>query len=101
MKPNDKKAWMEKNKKLNENIELQIGMEVKDVKGLKGIIVKIKKWDGELTDENHGTVYVWQSEQTGYGGDNCEHYSLTNWKEFLRLTDESYYQENKIRLKNK
>ena len=86
MKPKDRQAWIEKTKRLNEHRELVRGMEVKDAWGNLGIVVKIEIPD-EPSIENHGTVFVWQSERTEYGSDNCEHYCYTNWKEFLRIID--------------
>lgn len=85
MNNKEKIQWMNKNKRLNESINLFIGMEVKDVNGHKGIIVKIEKFEGDLNEENHGTIYVWQSDRTNYGSDNCEHYCLNNWKNLLRV----------------
>lgn len=85
MNQKERIQWTEKTKRLNENIEPRIGMEVKDIHGHKGIIVKIELPEGEITKENHGTLYVWQSERTNYGTDNCEHYCLSNWNNFLKI----------------
>jgi hypothetical protein len=82
----DRLAWTEKTKCLNQDRELARGMQVKDAWGNRGIVVKIEIPD-EPSVENHGTVFVWQSERTGYGDDNCEHYTYTSWKEFLRIED--------------
>lgn len=75
-------AWLKKTKELNVGVVLKIGLEVKDLNGRKGVIVKIREPEDA---EDHGTVYVWLSEVTGYGDDNCEHYCWTNWHDFLRV----------------
>lgn len=98
--------WIEKTKQHNLNKELMIGSQVVDIDGNHGIVVKIIKPNDDITQEkregheliveseiqddfdlevDHGTVYVWQSERTQYGDDNCEHYSYLNWSENLRL----------------
>ncbi len=54
--------------------------------GHKGVIVKVVlPENGEGSDEDHGTIYVWQEDKFNYGGDNCEHYCLNNWTDFLRI----------------
>jgi hypothetical protein len=90
MNPNQKKLWREKNKLDNANVTLTIGTEVKDVNGNMGVVVKIVP---PSNDDNHGTVYVWQSELTEYGSDNCEHYTYINWKEHLRVLKSSVINE--------
>lgn len=87
MNQKDKKAWSDKTQKLNQHFEIKVGMGVKDVEGYKGIVVKIIEPDDE---QNHGTIYVWQSDRTDYGADNCEHYSFQFWKSMLRITDNPY-----------
>ena len=84
MNSKDKKAWTEKTKRLNENRVLSVGLSVKDIAGHTGVVVKI-----EVPEDSteHGIVYVWQSERMNYGNDNCEHYSLDYWKDFLRVID--------------
>lgn len=81
LKNKDKKAWFEKNERLNENIEPNLGMEVVDDDGYHGVIVKIVP----KSDEFHGTIFVWQKDRMEYGGDNCEHYTIDSWKRFLRV----------------
>lgn len=87
MKAKDRLAWMEKNKRLNAGVELKLGQRVIDGYGLKGVVVKVIK-PLEEDDESHGTIYVWQEDKTGYGADNCEHYTHTSWHAFLRLIDQ-------------
>lgn len=91
MNTQDRKAWIEKTQRLNEGIELKRGMEVKDVYGKKGIVVKIIPENPENPIEEHGAIYLWQSEKTEYGADNCEHYCYHNWQSFLRIQDEGVY----------
>jgi hypothetical protein len=55
-----------------------------DIGGHKGIVVKIVKPENP-TVEDHGTIYVWQSEKFEYGSDNCEHYVFHNWEKFLTV----------------
>lgn len=82
----DMLAWTEKTKRLNESVVLSIGDEVIDVRGNKGIVVRIIAG----TDiEDHGCVFVWQSEQYDYGSDNCEHYVEINWYEHLRILNKN------------
>ena len=75
MKSAERTQWITKTQRLNKDKELTIGAEVIDLDQHKGIVVKIE----------NDTVYVWQSERTDYGSDNCEHYHLEYWKEFLRI----------------
>lgn len=48
------------------------------------------KWDGVIvqiippTSEGHGVVAVWLENQTGYGGDNCEHYAYVSDEQLSR-----------------
>lgn len=62
--------------------ELKIGAEVMDIHKHKGIVVKIVPG---YDIEDHGTIYVWQSERTNYGADNCEHYVYHNWEKVLKI----------------
>lgn len=78
--------WLIKTEKMNFQKELKRGDEVIDRFGDKGIVVKIEKPE-EPTIEDHGTIYVWQSEQVNYGGDNCQHYSFLGWEKMLRILD--------------
>lgn len=75
-------AWGDKTEKLNENNTLQIGNQVRDMAGYRGIVVKIVPYEDE---PDNGTIYVWQLERTEYGIDNCEHYHINNWKRILRI----------------
>lgn len=85
MRSNDRKAWWARNERLNVARTIRLGDEVIDADGHKGIVVKIEP--GGDTGEDHGSVYVWQAERTGYGDDNCEHYAFTTWKQHLRMID--------------
>ena len=80
MKKADFQAWSGKTLRLNANSDLQIGDHVIDLYGDKGVVVKIEP----ATLDYHGTIFVWQSERTNHGNDNCEHYPFTNWKALLR-----------------
>lgn len=92
MKQKDKAAWMAKNQRDNQEIEIKVGMEVKDSEGFKGVIVKVIK----PSEDTDGTVYVWQSDKREYGGDNCEHYCYTNWHSFLRITHNPFKEEKPV-----
>lgn len=87
MQTQDRKAWMEKNLRLNADMEIKVGMEVKDAWGQKGVVVKIVPPEDA---NSHGTIFVWQSERLEYGADNCEHYSTDTWKSLLRITVNPY-----------
>jgi hypothetical protein len=82
MKAQQRRDWMAKTQRLNESLEISVGDEIVDVEGHKGIVVKVIPG---VSIEDHGTVYVWQSERVEYGADNCEHYIHYNWKPFLRI----------------
>jgi hypothetical protein len=73
--------------KMNEH-ELKLGAEVVDLWGHQGVVVKIVKPDVP-TIEDHGTVFVWQSDRIEYGADNCEHYTFHNWQKVLRVVNEN------------
>jgi hypothetical protein len=85
MNKQDRKNWTDKTERLNSNRQLKRGDEVIDIDKHKGIVVKIIHG---IDVEDHGTVYVWQSERTEYGGDNCEHYVEFGWQKCLRVIDE-------------
>ena len=85
MKNKDKAAWRAKNLRLNKDVEVILGMRLVDDEGNHGVVVKIIPHNPENPIEEHGTVYVWQEDRMGYGGDNCEHYCHNNWHEFLRI----------------
>lgn len=78
--------WLDKNERINHDKILKVGMEVIDCYGDKGIVVKIVK--DEDTVDSDGCVYIWQSERTDYGSDNCMHYALNIWKRELRILNE-------------
>jgi hypothetical protein len=64
--------------------QIRRGSLVVDNFGDKGVVVKIVKGTNH---ENHGTIYVWQSERTGYGADNCEHYPEFEWQKSLNILE--------------
>lgn len=82
MKNKDKDAWWNKNERENKDRVIKVGDRVGDADGNYGIVVKVIPG---IDDEDHGTVYVWQSDRVGYGSDNCEHYSFTSWQRMLRI----------------
>ena len=53
-------------------------------KGL-GVVVKIVKGTDQ---ENHGTIFAWQMDETEYGADNCEHYTEFGWQNHLEIVEE-------------
>lgn len=87
MNNKDKLAWTSKTKKLNIDRVLSVGNIVTDMWGSKGVVVKIVMPENCSSFEDHGTVFVWQSEKVEYGSDNCEHYPFHSWKELLRIHD--------------
>ena len=84
MKLIDRANWHKKTIKLNQDKTLKVGLRVIDVDGHEGIIVKIEPPEDEYLD---GTIYVWQLNRTGYGSDNCEHYSYKFCMAGLRILD--------------
>ena len=84
MKRIDRFNWFKKTVKLSQDKTLKVGLRVIDVDGHEGIIVKIELPEDECLD---GTVYVWQLNRTGYGSDNCEHYSFKFCMASLRMLD--------------
>lgn len=82
MKSQQRRDWTAKTLRLNESLDISVGDEIIDVDGHKGIVVKITPG---YSVEDHGTIYVWQSERYNYGADNCEHYKYHNWQPFLRI----------------
>lgn len=78
------RQWTDETEKENVLKEIKRGDEVVDFFGDKGIVVKIEK-PYIPTIEDHGTIYVWQSEQTEYGDDNCQHYTFLHWQKMLKI----------------
>jgi len=85
LKGENLKQWLDKNERINHDKTLKVGMEVIDRYGDKGIIVKIIKYEDTESD---GCVYIWLSERTDYGSDNCMHYALKMCKRELRILNE-------------
>lgn len=56
-----------------------------DYQGYHGIVVDIKIG---ISDEEHGTIAVWQKDRYEYGADNCEHYVHFGWEKSLRVLEE-------------
>ena len=63
-------------------MDIKVGDSVVDILGDPGIVVKIIPG---VDAENHGTIYVWQSEKVGSGADNCGHYCYFEWEKTLRI----------------
>lgn len=84
MKKIDQEQWTAKTTRLNAERTLRIGDEVIDMYKNKGIVVKIIPG---ASNEDHGSIYVWQSEKLEYGSDNCEHYVEFGWKPWLRVIE--------------
>jgi hypothetical protein len=63
---------------------LKRGDIVVDHYGDKGVVVKIIPG---ISDEEHGTIYVWQMDRTEYGADNCEHYVEFGWEKHLTVIE--------------
>lgn len=99
MNTKDQNAWLDKNERLNADLDLVLGMKVKDLSGQEGIVVEIHIPDN-LSISEHGTVTVWQSNRNGYGLDNCEHYTYINWKRMLRVEDGEIHLRNQKILKH-
>ena len=74
--------WYAKTQRLNIGKTLKVGDKVVDIEKNKGIVVKIIKGHDI---EDHGCIYIWQSERTNYGADNCEHYVEFGWQQHLRI----------------
>lgn len=82
MTTDNHKLWVTATPISNMNRDLNLGDCVIDEFDNLGIVVKIGKPEIDLPD---GTIYVWQSERTGYGSDNCEHYTYVGWQSLLRI----------------
>ena len=81
----DREQWTAKTEKLNADRVLRVGDSVIDMYKNAGVVVKISPG---VDIEDHGTIYVWQSEQVGYGDDNCEHYVEFGWQKLLRIVQD-------------
>ena len=84
MRQIDWAPWTAKTLKLNKDRILKVGDCVVDMFSNKGVVVKIMPG---VDIEDHGAIYVWQSERKEYGADNCEHYVEFGWKEHLRVIE--------------
>lgn len=68
--------------------KIRRGSKVVDIFGNEGIVVEVSTFNDEpMTDENHGTVAVWQSERVNHGLDNCEHYPYFNFERILTVLE--------------
>ncbi len=65
--------------------QLRRGCLVVDSYGDRGVVVKIEKG---FNNEDHGTVYVWQTDRMDYGADNCEHYPEFEWWKCLTILED-------------
>jgi hypothetical protein len=72
--------------------EIRVGDKVSDKYGMRGIVVKIERG---VSNEDHGTIFVWQLDETDYGADNCEHYAEFEWEthDYLKIIE--YVEERK------
>lgn len=87
MKAVDHKNWTEKNRRLNANVDIQVGDNVKDSLGVTRTVLEIIRWDGPLTAENHGGIRLLQNDGTE------ETYSLYGWQSFFRITGNRFLEE--------
>jgi hypothetical protein len=83
MNSNDLIKWQDKNERLNKDVELTLGVQLKDSAGHCGVVVRLEP----PTESFQGCIYVWQSDRIGYGDDNCEHYTYHYWKRNLRIIE--------------
>lgn len=66
------------------------GSSVRNEDGLIGVVVRIDCWGRKFEDldgEHHGSLTVWQRDEINHGDDNCKHYTLTNFKDFLTVLE--------------
>lgn len=66
------------------------GSSVRNEDGLIGVVVRIDCWGRkfeDLDDEHHGTLTVWQRDEANHGDDNCKHYTLTNFGDFITVLE--------------
>jgi hypothetical protein len=64
-------------------MKLQLGMRLRpqSLVGPRNLEAARGDWDGVVVyfvppdAKDHGVVATWLENQTGYGGDNCEHYA--------------------------
>lgn len=71
-------------------VQIRRGSKVVDIFGHEGIVVDIDLMGctpDELSNENHGSITVWQSQRTEYGADNCEHYSYLGWESLITVLE--------------
>lgn len=66
------------------------GSLVRDTKGYIGVVVRINTWGRDykdLDDEHHGELEVWLRDEVSHGGNNCDHYTLTGFKDFITVLE--------------
>lgn len=66
------------------------GSLVRDKSGHFGVVVQVNPWGREfkdLDDEHHGTLTVWYRDEFTGSRDNCEHFTLQNFSEFLTVLE--------------
>lgn len=66
------------------------GSLVRDTQGHIGVVVRLNTWGREykdLDDEHHGVVEVWLRDEISHGGNNCDHYTLVNFSDFLTVLE--------------
>lgn len=86
MTRDDLRKWRDKNERLNADRELARGDVVWDGETCHGVVVRIERPENP-SDEDHGTIWIWQDRRTGYGADNCEHYAYVGWQRHLRVEE--------------
>lgn len=78
VQPQDRQSWWDKNLQMNQDVDLAIGMFVRDADGLNGQVIGISRG---LDIEDHGMITI--RTHTGYE----EHYSHWGWQKWLRITE--------------
>lgn len=66
------------------------GSLVRDTKGYIGVVVRINTWGRDykdLDDEHHGELEVWLRDEVSHGGNNCDHYTLTSFQDFITVLE--------------
>jgi len=64
-------------------IEKKISVGMTATQGKKKLVIVRLVIPKNPNNEDHGTVEAWISNDTDYGGNNCEHYCYINYHKFL------------------
>ena len=62
--------------------EIKLGDQVIDNKNNQGVVVKITPY---VDENNPGVVSIWLSNKWYYDTQNCDHYPIKNWEQFLKI----------------